>query len=198
MNTTTTHDFCGISSGAETTTDYSDFTKHQSVVGEIRDIGKQMNDSINKSGLGCRWWMLLKDTPYTKGDVNLAGWNSKADYNRGKMAFNTTTPQRIAMVHFPDAIFNHITSYILDPDFYKKYQKKHAEVWQKIHPLRWQYQYDGNGANPNGPRIDIHYDVLWNNGKGSIWKPGGHYSKRCSMYPHSDICGAYAGRCIVN
>ena len=102
------------------------------------------------------------------------------------------------MVHFPDAIFNHITSYILDPDFYKKYQKKHAEVWQKIHPLRWQYQYDGNGANPNGPRIDIHYDVLWNNGKGSVWKPGGHYSKRCSMYPHSDICGAYAGRCIVN
>ena len=92
MNTTTTHDFCGISSGAETTTDYSDFTKHQSVVGEIRDIGKQMNDSINKSGLGCRWWMLLKDTPYTKGDVNLAGWNSKADYNRGKMAFNTPTP----------------------------------------------------------------------------------------------------------
>ena len=90
MNTTTTHDFCGISSGAETTTDYSDFTKHQSVVGEIRDIGSQMNDSINKSGLGCRWWMLLKDTPYTKGDVNLAGWNSKADYNRGKMAFNTT------------------------------------------------------------------------------------------------------------
>ena len=95
MNTTTTHDFCGISSGADyssvfTTTDYSDFTKHQSVVGEIRDIGKQMNDSINKSGLGCRWWMLLKDTPYTKGDVNLAGWNSKADYNRGKMAFNTT------------------------------------------------------------------------------------------------------------
>ena len=71
MNTTTTHDFCGISSGAETTTDYSDFTKHQSVVGEIRDIGKQMNDSINKSGLGCRWWMLLKDTPYTKGGSNL-------------------------------------------------------------------------------------------------------------------------------
>ena len=33
------------------------------------------------------------------------------------------------MVYFPDAVFNHITTYLIDPDFYKK---KHAEVWQKI------------------------------------------------------------------
>ena len=92
MNTTTTHHCpCCTSTGAETTADYSDFPKHQSFVGEIRDIGKQMNDTINESGIRCRWWMLLKETPYTKGDVNLAGWNSQADYNRGKMAFNTNT-----------------------------------------------------------------------------------------------------------
>jgi len=44
------------------------------------------------------------------------------------------------MVHFPDPVFGHITSYLLDPDFYKKRRardkKKHAKVWQKIHVTR--------------------------------------------------------------
>ena len=87
------------------------------------------------------------------------------------------------MVYLPDAVFNHITSYLLDPDFYKK---KHAAVWKTIRVNRWQFEYDGNGANPNGPRVDINYDVFWNDGKGSIWKRGGHYNKRSSMYPDSD------------
>ena len=44
------------------------------------------------------------------------------------------------MVHFPDPVFGHIASYLLDPDFYKKRRardkKKHAKVWQKIHVTR--------------------------------------------------------------
>ena len=45
------------------------------------------------------------------------------------------------MVHFPDPVFGHITSYLLDPDFYKKRRardkKKHAKVWQKIRVTRF-------------------------------------------------------------
>ena len=37
------------------------------------------------------------------------------------------------MVYFPDPVFGHITSYLLDPDFYKK---RHAKVWQSIRPYR--------------------------------------------------------------
>ena len=37
------------------------------------------------------------------------------------------------MTYFPEPVFRNITSYLLDPDFYKK---RHAEVWQKIRVKR--------------------------------------------------------------
>jgi hypothetical protein len=32
-------------------------------------------------------WSMLNDTPYTKGEVDLANWNSKADNDKGREAF---------------------------------------------------------------------------------------------------------------
>ena len=37
------------------------------------------------------------------------------------------------MTYFPEPVFRNITSYLLDPEFFKK---RHAEVWQKIRVKR--------------------------------------------------------------
>ena len=52
--------------------DESDHKQHrQSVVGEIRAIGKQMNDTIDKSGIGYRWWMLAVEPGAIQQPVRL-------------------------------------------------------------------------------------------------------------------------------
>ena len=40
---------------------------------------------------GWRYWRFLEDTPYTLGEMNLAGWNSYDELVKGKKAFRTIT-----------------------------------------------------------------------------------------------------------
>ena len=40
---------------------------------------------------GWRYWRFLEDTPYTLGEINLAGWNSYEEMVKGKKAFRTIT-----------------------------------------------------------------------------------------------------------
>ena len=38
---------------------------------------------------GWRYWRFLEDTPYTLGEINLAGWNSHEEMVKGKKAFRS-------------------------------------------------------------------------------------------------------------
>jgi len=38
---------------------------------------------------GWRYWRCLEDTPYTLGEINLAGWNSYEEMVKGKKAFRS-------------------------------------------------------------------------------------------------------------
>jgi len=42
---------------------------------------------IEKEEWGWRYWRMLEDTPYTRGEKDLAGWNSQDDNLKGKEAF---------------------------------------------------------------------------------------------------------------
>ena len=42
---------------------------------------------------GWRYWRFLEDTPYTLGEINLAGWNSYEEMVKGKKAFRSIGQQ---------------------------------------------------------------------------------------------------------
>jgi hypothetical protein len=92
------------------------------------------------------------------------------------------------MTYFPEPAWSNIVSYLVDP--YKRDREAHAEVWQNISPCRLQYEYDGNGAHPNGPRIDILYTFVCQDG---FYEDALSYHKKCSMHPHSDMPTEYEG-----
>ena len=43
-----------------------------------------MDYGLHKEEEGFGWWQLLEDTPYTKGEEKLAGWNSADDAKKGR------------------------------------------------------------------------------------------------------------------
>ena len=63
------------------------------------------------------------------------------------------------MVYFPEHVFSHITSYLLDPEYYKR---KHAEVWQTIRVMRcieqFSYDFDDTGVEQDG--LEHHFYIV--------------------------------------